>query len=57
MKTDMEIPKKKLFSGISGMILVISLILKNPFIACTNMNLPFYDKVLNEQGHQVFYRF
>ncbi len=34
--------------GIPVLILVIFIILKNPFIACTNANSPFYDKVLND---------
>jgi hypothetical protein len=44
----METTKKIHFSGITGIILVILFILKNPFTACTNMNLTFYDKVLND---------
>lgn len=48
MNTDIENPRKRKLSGITGIIFIISLILKNPFVACTNMNLPFYDKVLND---------
>lgn len=48
MKTDLNIPKMRKFSRITGMIFIISLVLKNPFIACTNLDLPFYNKVLND---------
>jgi hypothetical protein len=48
MKSDIEISKKRIISGIRGIIFIISLILKNPFVSCTNVNLPFYDKVLND---------
>lgn len=35
-------------SGIPELGLIIFLILKNPFIACTNVNSSFYDTVLND---------
>ena len=33
---------------IAGIIFITFLILKNPFIACTNTNSPFYNQVLND---------
>lgn len=36
------------YSGIPGFIFIIFIILKNPFMGCTNMNSPFYNKVLND---------
>jgi len=35
-------------SGIRGIIFIIFMILINPFIACTNVNSPFYNQVLND---------
>jgi hypothetical protein len=36
------------YSGIPGLVLIIVLILKNPFVACTNINSQFYNTVLND---------
>jgi hypothetical protein len=38
---------RKLF-GIPGIIFIIILIMKNPFVACTNGNSQFYNNVLND---------
>jgi len=35
-------------SRIAGIIFTIVLILKNPFVACTNANSSFYNQVLND---------
>lgn len=42
-------------SGILGLVFIIFIILKNPFIACTNMNSPFYNKVLNDFDTTSYY--
>ncbi len=36
------------YSGIPGYIFIILTILNNPFTGCTNMNSPFYNKVLSD---------
>ena len=36
------------YSGIPGYIFIILIILNNPFTGCTNMNSPFYNKVLSD---------
>lgn len=36
------------YSGIPGYIFVVLIILNTPFTGCTNMNTPFYNKVLND---------
>ena len=36
------------YSGILRYIFIILIILNNPFTGCTNMNSPFYNKVLND---------
>jgi hypothetical protein len=35
-------------SGIQELLFIIFLIIENPFIACTNVNSPFYNTVLND---------
>ena len=36
------------YTGITGLIFLLILILNNPFTSCTNANSPFYNQVLND---------
>ena len=44
---DKKISNGKAF-GFTGLIFIIFIILINPFIACTNVNSSFHNKVLND---------
>jgi hypothetical protein len=54
--TEPELKSRKYFiksiseisSRIPGIVFFIFIILKNPFIACTNSNSSFYNKILND---------